>query len=79
MGCNLSQLVGKPLDFVKVVAEAGRFSLIYRNATNKTFDIHRLVQFVLKAEMDEDICRSDSLRVPFGLNTLKINGKVMLA
>ncbi|MDZ8083014.1 MAG: tetratricopeptide repeat protein, partial [Nostoc sp. DcaGUA01] len=42
------------LDFVKVMAEAGQFSLIYRNPANKTLDIHRLVQEVLKAEMDED-------------------------
>ncbi|MHC5716722.1 MAG: DUF7779 domain-containing protein, partial [Nostoc sp.] len=35
----------------------GRFSLIYRNPTNKSFDIHRLVQSVLKAEMDKDSCR----------------------
>jgi tetratricopeptide (TPR) repeat protein len=54
LGENLSGLVNKPLDFVKVIAEAGRFSLIYRNPTHKTFDIHRLVQSVLKAEMDED-------------------------
>ncbi|MBD2509794.1 tetratricopeptide repeat protein [Nostoc muscorum FACHB-395] len=54
LGENLSRVVDKPLDFVKVMAEAGRFSLIYRNPTHKTFDIHRLVQEVLKAEMDED-------------------------
>ncbi|MDF5731568.1 MAG: tetratricopeptide repeat protein [Rhizonema sp. PD38] len=54
LGENLSRLADKPLDFIKVTAEAGRFSLIYRNPTNKTFDIHRLVQIVLKAEMDED-------------------------
>jgi tetratricopeptide (TPR) repeat protein len=57
LGENLSSLANKPLDFVKVIAEAGRFSLIYRNPINKTFDIHRLVQSVLKAEMDEDNCR----------------------
>ncbi|MFN6496864.1 MAG: tetratricopeptide repeat protein [Nostoc sp. DedQUE01] len=57
LGENLSQLANKPLDFVKVIKEAGRFSLIYRNPTNKTLDIHRLVQEVLKAEMDEDNCR----------------------
>ncbi|MDZ7962310.1 MAG: tetratricopeptide repeat protein [Aulosira sp. DedQUE10] len=54
LGENLSRLANKPLDLLKVIAEAGRFSLIYRNPTNKTFDIHRLVQEVLKAEMDED-------------------------
>ncbi|MBW4501984.1 MAG: tetratricopeptide repeat protein [Scytonema hyalinum WJT4-NPBG1] len=57
LGENLNRLADKPLDFVKVIAEAGRFSLIYRNTNNKTFDIHRLVQEVLKAEMDEDSCR----------------------
>ncbi|MEC4887617.1 MAG: hypothetical protein SAL70_40850 [Scytonema sp. PMC 1070.18] len=31
LGENLSLLVDKPLDFVKIVQEAGRFSLIYRN------------------------------------------------
>ncbi|MDF5720227.1 MAG: FxSxx-COOH system tetratricopeptide repeat protein [Rhizonema sp. PD37] len=54
LGENLSLLANKPLNFVKVISEAGRFSLIYRNPNHKTFDIHRLVQFVLKAEMDED-------------------------
>jgi tetratricopeptide (TPR) repeat protein len=54
LGENLSSFANKPLDFVKVIAEAGRFSLIYRNPTHKTFDIHGLVQSVLKAEMDED-------------------------
>ncbi|GAA6618128.1 hypothetical protein NUACC26_039390 [Scytonema sp. NUACC26] len=54
LGENLSRLANNPLDFVKVMAEAGRFSLIYRNPIRKTFDIHSLVQFVLRAEMDED-------------------------
>ena len=57
LGENLGELVDKPLDFVKVIGEAGRFSLIYRNATHKTFDIHRLVQSVLRADMGEDNCR----------------------
>nr|MDZ8282241.1 FxSxx-COOH system tetratricopeptide repeat protein [Nostoc sp. ChiSLP01] len=63
LGENLSQLANKPLDFAKVVKEAGRFSLIYRNATNKTLDIHRLVQEVLKADMDEDNRRLWAQRV----------------
>ncbi|MFH7029679.1 MAG: FxSxx-COOH system tetratricopeptide repeat protein [Heteroscytonema crispum UTEX LB 1556] len=58
LGENLSRLADKPLDFRDVIKEAGRFSLIYRNltneTTNQTIDIHRLVQEVLKAEMDED-------------------------
>ncbi|MBR8840667.1 MAG: tetratricopeptide repeat protein [Stigonema ocellatum SAG 48.90 = DSM 106950] len=54
LGENLSRLAGKPLDFRDVIKEAGRFSLIYRHPNNKTFDIHRLVQQVLKDEMDSD-------------------------
>ena len=57
LGENLGELVDKPLDFVKAIGEAGRFSLIYRNATHKTFDIHRLVQSVLQAQMGEESCR----------------------
>ncbi len=57
LGENLGESVDKPLDFVKAIGEAGRFSLIYRNATHKTFDIHRLVQSVLRADMGEDNCR----------------------
>ncbi|WP_208341799.1 tetratricopeptide repeat protein, partial [Aetokthonos hydrillicola] len=57
LGENLSRVADKPLDFLDVTKEAVRFSLIYRNPTHKTFDIHRLVQQVLKAEMDEEKCR----------------------
>ena len=57
LGENLGEFVDKPLDFVKAIGEAGRFSLIYRNATHKTFDIHRLVQSVLQAQMGEESCR----------------------
>jgi len=56
LGENLSQVANKPLDCDNVIREAGRLSLISRNP-NETFDIHRLVQEVLKAEMGEDNCR----------------------
>jgi tetratricopeptide (TPR) repeat protein len=41
------------LDFAKAVREAGRFSLIERKSTNQTLNIHRLVQEVLRSEMEE--------------------------
>ena len=62
LGENVSRLADKPLDFVKVIKEAGRFSLIYRNPNNKTFDIHHLVQQVLKDEMNSDSRRNWALR-----------------
>jgi NB-ARC domain len=40
------------LDFAKAVREAGRFSLIERNSSTQTLNIHRLVQEVLRDEME---------------------------
>jgi tetratricopeptide (TPR) repeat protein len=40
------------LDFSKAVGEAGRFSLIERNSSTQTLNIHRLVQEVLRDEME---------------------------
>jgi tetratricopeptide (TPR) repeat protein len=44
-------------ELAKVIREAGRFSLIERDAERKTLTIHRLVQTVLQDEMDGDIQR----------------------
>lgn len=52
LGSNLSVAATRTLHFAKVLGEAGRFSLLKRDSKNKTFEIHRLVQQVLKAEMD---------------------------
>jgi tetratricopeptide (TPR) repeat protein len=41
-----------PLAFAQVLKECGRFSLIDRNPQNKTLDIHRLVQSVVRDGMD---------------------------
>jgi tetratricopeptide (TPR) repeat protein len=48
----LKTAAANALDFVKAVREAGRFSLIERNSSTQTLNIHRLVQEVLRAEME---------------------------
>jgi len=48
LGENLATAGTNPLAFAEVLKEAGRFSLIDRNPHNKTIDIHRLVQAVVK-------------------------------
>ena len=52
LGEPLSTLAKSKLGLSKVIAEAARFSLISRNSRTKTLTIHRLVQDVLRAEMD---------------------------
>jgi tetratricopeptide (TPR) repeat protein len=49
---TLNQPQLSELDFLEAIEEAGRFALVRRNAPNKTVDIHRQVQEVLKDEMD---------------------------
>lgn len=53
LGDRLSPLANQPLRLLQLITEAGRFSLIDRNPTTQTIRMHRLVQEVLKAELDE--------------------------
>ncbi|NER79077.1 MAG: tetratricopeptide repeat-containing protein, partial [Leptolyngbya sp. SIO1D8] len=53
LGDALSQAAQNTLELIEAIAEATRFSLISRNPQSKTLTIHRLVQEVLRAEMDE--------------------------
>jgi tetratricopeptide (TPR) repeat protein len=48
----LKTVASNTLEFVRAVGEAGRFSLIERNSSNQTLNIHRLVQEVLRDEME---------------------------
>jgi tetratricopeptide (TPR) repeat protein len=48
----LRTVAANALDFTKAVGEAGRFSLIERNSNAQTLNIHRLVQEVLRDEME---------------------------
>lgn len=68
LGENLAPLAGGGIDLVKVIAEAARFSLIRRNARSGTIELHRLVQQVLKDEMDADTRRLWAERVVRGVN-----------
>jgi tetratricopeptide (TPR) repeat protein len=56
----LGTVTENALNFAKTVREAGRFSLIERNRNTQTLSIHRLVQEVLKAEMEPNM-RQDCL------------------
>ena len=49
----LSTLAESKLALSKAIGEAARFSLISRNSQTQTLTIHRLVQNVLRAAMDE--------------------------
>jgi tetratricopeptide (TPR) repeat protein len=57
LGENLAPLASKPIDFLDALKEAGRFSLIDRNAATRTLDIHRLVQKVVKERLDDETQR----------------------
>jgi len=54
----LGPVAANALAFAEAVEDAGRFSLISRNPANKSIDIHRLVQEVVRDEMEEDTKRS---------------------
>jgi tetratricopeptide (TPR) repeat protein len=68
LGENLAPLAGGGISLVKVIGEAARFSLIRRNTKGGTIEIHRLVQQVLKDEMDAETRRLWAERVVRGLN-----------
>jgi tetratricopeptide (TPR) repeat protein len=53
LGENLSVVASDPLGFTQALKEAGRFSLVVRDADKQTLDIHRLVQVVVQGGMDE--------------------------
>jgi tetratricopeptide (TPR) repeat protein len=48
---RVAKLATSPLAWVDALAEAGRFALLHRDAESKRFDIHRLVQEVIKDGM----------------------------
>jgi tetratricopeptide (TPR) repeat protein len=68
LGDNLASVSGGGVGLVKIIGEAGRFSLIRRNAKSGTIDIHRLVQQVVKDEISPDTRRLWAERVVRALN-----------
>jgi tetratricopeptide (TPR) repeat protein len=69
-GEPLAAVASKPLAWVQAIAEAGRFSLIHRDAKEKTLSIHRLVQDVAKDEMDMETRRTWADRAVEAVNSV---------
>jgi len=70
LGGSLAQIATKPLAFAEALREAARFTLIRRNPANKTLDIHRLVQDVIKDGMGDDERQSWTRRVVHAMATI---------
>ena len=51
LGDKLGRAAVNKLAFARTIGEAGRFSLLDRDATNQTLGMHRLVQLVIKDAM----------------------------
>ena len=57
LGEAIGSAVESPLGLSDAIEESGRFSLLLRNPEARTLSLHRLVQEVLRAEMDEGTAR----------------------
>lgn len=68
LGENLAPAAGGGVNLVEIFGEAGRFSLIRRNTKSGTIEIHRLVQQVLRDEMDDETRRLWAERVVRAVN-----------
>jgi tetratricopeptide (TPR) repeat protein len=53
-GEAIEKIASKPLAWVDAIGEAGRLALLRRDAESKTLHIHRLVQEVVKDEMNPE-------------------------
>ena len=53
LSAPLQSIASDPLKYDATIAELRRHSLLYRNSSTKTFTIHRLVQAVLRDDMDQ--------------------------
>ena len=56
-GGPLAKAASKPLAWLLAIQDASRFGLIQRSAESRTLNIHRLVQEVVKDEMDSETRR----------------------
>ena len=68
LGEDLGGAAGDPLEFIETVEVAGRFSLVGRNPDDKTLDMHRLVQAVVRDGMDGETRRLWAGRAVHALN-----------
>jgi tetratricopeptide (TPR) repeat protein len=69
-GEPIAALAAKPLAWLAVLTAAGRFALIHRDARDKSLHMHRLVQEVVKDEMDAATRRVWAERVVQALNAV---------
>ncbi|MGG6241016.1 tetratricopeptide repeat protein [Nodosilinea sp. AN01ver1] len=49
----LQSALAEPLEYMALLREAGRFSLVVRDGEEQTFSVHRLVQEVIRDGLDE--------------------------
>lgn len=70
MGESLRLVVGGGINLVKVIGEAGRFSLIRRDAKGGRIEMHRLVQQALRDEMTVEEQRMWAERAVRGVNAI---------
>ena len=68
LGEELARAAAEPWQFIEAVKEAGRFSLVGRNPADKTLAMHRLVQVVVRDEMDAETRRVWAERAVNALN-----------
>jgi tetratricopeptide (TPR) repeat protein len=69
LGERFANRVANPLDFVETLKQAAKFSLIQRDVDDHSVDIHRVVQEVLKDEIDENKCREWAERAVRAVNS----------
>ena len=68
LGEDLGGAAAEPLQFIEALEMAGRFSLVGRNPGDKTLDMHRLVQAVVRDAMDAETRRLWAERAVNALN-----------
>lgn len=67
-GHQFAAVAVDPFEWLAVIEKAGRFALIRRDPTQKTFSVHRLVQDVIKDEMNVEERLTSAGRVVGALN-----------
>ena len=68
LGEAIGSLAESPLGLSDAIEVAGRYSLLRRHPETRTVDLHRLVQAVLKDEMDSETRRMWAERAVRGVN-----------
>lgn len=75
LGPRVQELATDPLALKKAIAVLGGYSLLKRDATSRTVSVHRLVQAVLRDQMDEGDQRQWAKRTVRALDACFPNGE----